>query len=154
MRGMDQSHIRGHRLSKGELDDIAGDQIPDFDIDEPPVAPHNRGVADAGVHSSCGLLGAVLVKKPQSDAGRQDQTDDQRLVVVAEEVRQHGGHGQQDQHRVVQLATEYDPGADTMGADCVGAILRQTFAYLGADSPSAELSSWRKTCSTGAAATT
>ena len=70
-------------------------------------------------------LGSVFVDEAQADADHQDDPDDDRLSVVAQEGGQHRGTRQQKEHGVVQLTSEHRERADVVRADGVGAVCGQ-----------------------------
>ena len=76
----------------------------------------------------CGrsAFGAVLVDETQADAGGQDDTDDDRLFAVSEEVRHDGSHRQQPQHRAAQLPPQHRNRAHPMSANRIGAVTQQS----------------------------
>ena len=71
-------------------------------------------------------LGAVLVDKTESDAGKEDDPDDHGVTALPERERDGRGERQKDEHGAAELATKDPQRADVVRAYGIGSDRLQT----------------------------
>jgi hypothetical protein len=72
-----------------------------------------------------GPLGPVLVDEPKPNAQDDDAQDDRGIGLVAQQDRDHGGCGEQEQERIHELAAQHARRASDVAAQGVRANERQ-----------------------------
>jgi hypothetical protein len=118
------AHVGGHDRPEAEPHQITGHEVLDVNGLREPIPAHNDIVVNLGVQRLCGELGPVLVHEPQPDRSGEDHTDDHRVGLIADEVRQRGGHHEEQQQWAAQLTSQHRPRPHPMNLERVGSERR------------------------------
>jgi hypothetical protein len=118
---LEQTHIGRHDGAELQVHHVARHQVEHVDVGEPTVTQHRHGVPDLRMQCERRSFRPVFVDETETDAGGQDQGDDDRVGTVFQDERDHRGHHQQDEQGTAQLPAEHRPGVDLMGSHSVRA---------------------------------
>jgi hypothetical protein len=105
--GLQQQAVGGDAVAGREQHDVAGDDLAQRHVDLRAVAQHRHRRLHGRQQLADGGLGAVLLKEPEQPADEQNDQDDDGVLAVADEDREHRGEGQDQDDRRGELAQQH-----------------------------------------------
>ena len=134
--GIEQPHIGGQAVARGQLHHIAGHQVGGIQVGGVAIAQHHRVRAEQVADGLQRRLGLAFLHKPDHRIQHHHGGNHARVHPVAHESGDGGGRHQYVQQQVVELAQQAHQrtGSGRRG-QAVGAVGRQALLGLGLGQP-------------------
>lgn len=129
--GREQAPVRRHEVPGGELDDVAGHDLPRRDLANGAVPAHGGDLAHALAEAGGRALGAVGLREVEGDAEHEHQRDDDRADDLPEGGGDRAGEEEDQHERVGQVAEQLEERREAAGRrQFVRAVAREPLGGL------------------------